>query len=63
MLRWRGRPLQAVDETLDREKVAGSGVPAGIRFRALGLGEDGTAFRTLNEEWISRYFVLEKKDI
>jgi len=33
-----------------------------IVFRSLGLGEDGTAFRTLNEEWISRYFVLEAKD-
>lgn len=33
-----------------------------IDFRSLGIGEDGTAFRTLNEEWISRYFVLEKKD-
>ncbi len=35
---------------------------AEIEFRALEIGEDGTAFRTLNEEWISRYFVLEPKD-
>ena len=34
-----------------------------IVFRELGIGEDGAAFRTLNEEWISRYFVLEPKDI
>jgi putative acetyltransferase len=34
-----------------------------ITFRSLETGEDGTAFRTLNEEWISRYFVLEPKDI
>ena len=33
-----------------------------IVFRALGPGDDSTAFRTLNEEWITRYFVLEKKD-
>ena len=33
-----------------------------IEFRPLEIGEDGTAFRTLNEEWISRYFVLEPKD-
>jgi N-acetylglutamate synthase-like GNAT family acetyltransferase len=26
-------------------------------------GEDATAFRTLNEEWITRYFTLEEKDI
>ncbi|WP_263352522.1 GNAT family N-acetyltransferase [Acidicapsa acidisoli] len=33
-----------------------------IEIRPLEIGEDGTAFRVLNEEWISRYFVLEKKD-
>jgi GNAT superfamily N-acetyltransferase len=33
-----------------------------IEFRPLEIGEDGTAFRMLNEEWISRYFVLEPKD-
>jgi putative acetyltransferase len=37
--------------------------PVEIVFRELGIGEDGSAFRTLNEEWISRYFVLEPKDI
>jgi GNAT superfamily N-acetyltransferase len=34
-----------------------------IAFRLLKIGQDGTAFRLLNEEWISRYFTLEKKDI
>src|ERR1700722_13009621 len=34
----------------------------GIEIRPLRIGEDGTAFRLLNEEWISRYFVLEPKD-
>jgi N-acetylglutamate synthase-like GNAT family acetyltransferase len=33
-----------------------------IEIRPLEIGEDGTAFRALNEEWISRYFVLEPKD-
>jgi putative acetyltransferase len=33
-----------------------------IEIRALGAGEDATAFRTLNEEWITRHFVLEPKD-
>jgi putative acetyltransferase len=33
-----------------------------IDIRPLKRGEDATAFRTLNEEWITRYFVLEKKD-
>lgn len=37
-------------------------VPDEIVIRPLEIGEDGTAFRLLNEEWISRYFRLEEKD-
>src|SRR5258707_15228719 len=33
-----------------------------IQIRPLQPGEDATAFRTLNEEWIARYFTLEPKD-
>jgi putative acetyltransferase len=33
-----------------------------IEIRPLHSGEDATAFRTLNEEWITRYFSLEKAD-
>ena len=33
-----------------------------IEIRSLQAGEDTTAFRTLNEEWITRYFTLEKAD-
>jgi N-acetylglutamate synthase-like GNAT family acetyltransferase len=33
-----------------------------IEIRPLKKGEDATAFRTLNEEWITRYFTLEKMD-
>src|SRR6201997_5562057 len=33
-----------------------------IGIRLLQAGEDATAFRTLNEEWIARYFTLEAKD-
>ena len=33
-----------------------------IEIRALQAGDDATAFRTLNEEWITRYFTLETKD-
>lgn len=36
--------------------------PLDIEIRPLEPGEDGSAFRTLNEEWITRYFVLEQKD-
>jgi putative acetyltransferase len=34
-----------------------------IEIRELLAGEDATAFRTLNEEWITRHFKLEPKDI
>jgi putative acetyltransferase len=34
-----------------------------IHIRPLQPGNDATAFRTLNEEWITRFFTLEKKDI
>jgi hypothetical protein len=37
--------------------------PLAIEIRPLMRGEDATAFRTLNEEWITRYFTLEEKDI
>jgi len=40
-----------------------SSTPMTIEIRALRSGDDASAFRTLNEEWIKRYFVLEKKDI
>ena len=33
-----------------------------IEIRPLQTGEDATAFKTLNEEWITRYFTLEKAD-
>lgn len=36
--------------------------PPVIEIRSLAPGDDNTAFRTLNEEWISRYFTLEAKD-
>ena len=34
-----------------------------IEIRALLPGDDATAFRTLNEEWIAHYFSLEARDI
>lgn len=34
-----------------------------IEIRSLRPGDDATAFRTLNEEWITRDFVLEQNDI
>jgi len=37
--------------------------PSEVEIRPLIAGEDAIAFRILNEEWITRYFALEKKDI
>jgi len=36
--------------------------PPAIEIRSLAPGDDTTAFRTLNEEWITHYFTLEAKD-
>ncbi len=33
-----------------------------IEIRSLHAGDDTTAFRTLNEEWITRFFTLEAAD-
>jgi N-acetylglutamate synthase-like GNAT family acetyltransferase len=49
--------MQTMDAGVERDKDT-----VEITFREMQMGEDGTAFRTLNEEWITRYFVLEKKD-
>ncbi len=46
---------EAQQETVERT------IPE-IEIRPLQSGEDGTAFWTLNEEWITRFFVLEEKD-
>ena len=40
----------------------GISTPPAIEIRSLAPGDDATAFRTLNEEWITRYFTLEAKD-
>jgi len=45
----------------ERQTVGGANLPE-IEIRPLEKGEDATAFRTLNEEWITRYFTLEKMD-
>ncbi len=37
-------------------------VSPNLEIRELQVGDDGSAFRTLNEEWITRYFVLEEHD-
>jgi putative acetyltransferase len=36
--------------------------PSAVEIRSLAPDDDAAAFRTLNEEWITRYFTLEAKD-
>jgi putative acetyltransferase len=50
-------------QTSESATVELTAAPATLEIRSLLPGEDATAFRTLNEEWITRYFVLEAKDI
>ena len=50
-------------QTSESATVELPAAPATLEIRSLLPGEDATAFRTLNEEWITRYFVLEAKDI
>jgi len=49
--------------TLQLESLEPSPDKPTIEIRSLQSGDDATAFRTLNEEWITRFFALEPKDI
>ena len=46
------------EETGTKERV----VAAELEMRELATADDAAAFCALNEEWISRYFVLEERD-
>ena len=43
--------------------VATADLASDIVVRELRPGDDTSAFRTLNEEWITHYFALEEKDL
>jgi putative acetyltransferase len=45
------------------EAITSEGSAPAITIRPYQQQEDALAFRTLNEEWITRYFALEPKDI
>jgi N-acetylglutamate synthase-like GNAT family acetyltransferase len=58
--------MQSVEEKVAVGRLgAGSKLKSdsGLVIRELQLGEDGSAFRALNEEWITAYFRLEDQDI
>ena len=50
-------------QTMDRPETKETTASPKIEIRPLKVGEDASPFRTLNEEWITRFFVLEAKDI
>ena len=56
------RPMPAARPGLPVDSHSAIFTPAVIEIRSLAPGDDATAFRTLNEEWITRYFSLEAKD-
>ncbi len=51
--------ILAEEETMT---AMGDLLSEGTAVREVFSGEDATAFRTLNEEWISRWFTLEARD-
>jgi putative acetyltransferase len=61
-----GRLLSGVIKMHNDEMQMSSLEPAAslpqIDIRPFATAEDAIAFRTLNEEWITRYFTLEKSD-
>jgi hypothetical protein len=62
--KWEMDDMPAIEDAVkNSEGEIRTDAPVEIVFRELGIGEDRAAFRMLNEEWISRYFVLEPKDI
>jgi len=42
--------------------VHASRIGLNVVIREVKIGDDASAFRTLNEEWIVRFFSLEEKD-
>jgi N-acetylglutamate synthase-like GNAT family acetyltransferase len=53
-------PTARPGESVDSSNAIST--PPVIEIRSLAPDDDATAFRTLNEEWITRYFTLEAKD-
>jgi putative acetyltransferase len=58
----RSNPLPAAHPGAPIDSSDVNSTLSAIEIRALAPGDDATAFRTLNEEWITRYFTLEAKD-
>jgi N-acetylglutamate synthase-like GNAT family acetyltransferase len=53
--------MSTTDNTAQTPESGELNAPA-VEIRPLKTSADRNAFRALNEEWITRYFVLEKKD-
>jgi putative acetyltransferase len=55
--------MPTTDPGSSDDSPKGISTPPAIEIRSLAPGDDPTAFRTLNEEWITQYFTLEAKDL
>ena len=54
--------MSTLDSTGDVVRGEGRLVMSDVEMREFAGAEDAAAFCALNEEWISRYFVLEERD-
>jgi putative acetyltransferase len=54
--------MNIVPQTVQTNGDAPPAIASRIEIRPLRTPEDMVAFRTLNEEWITRHFTLEPKD-
>ena len=64
--RIRGQGAKLRDKEMDMQRVedtAQVNTENPLDISALHTPEERTAFRVLNEEWIKRYFVMEKSDV
>jgi putative acetyltransferase len=50
-------------QTIEHVESASSMTVPELSIRPLRIGDDASPFRRLNEEWITRFFILEAKDI
>ena len=54
-----------MQSTSKKQRLSGDhrlAISSNILIREARIGDDVTAFRTLNEEWITQFFSLEDKD-
>jgi putative acetyltransferase len=56
-----GEAVNCLEHQTGNEKRKKSSLP--VQIRPMQSSSDATAFRVLNEEWISQHFAIEQKDL